>query len=98
MRWLALLALLVGCDYVFKVNVRADAAPPVDDFGREAPGDEGHAVAEGCSDLTREGFADGATWPDIAGCAGAWTVAGVNAITGPTCGRIAGNTSARNRM
>lgn len=91
MRWLALLALLVGCDYVFKVNVRGDGRPP-DDVGNE--GGEAGARADGCSDKTREGFSDGATWPRIAGCAGAWTVAGVNAITGPTCGRIAGNTSA----
>ena len=88
MRWLALLALLVGCDYVFKVNVRADAAPP------EVPvGDEAGVTAEGCSDKTREGFTNGATYPRIAGCAGGWTMAGVNAISGPACGRLAGNTS-----
>jgi hypothetical protein len=48
----------------------------------------------GCSDGTREGFADVQDWPDIAGCSGAWQVPGVIGPEGsqPRCGRAAGNT------
>ncbi len=48
--------------------------------------------AVGCADSTREGFIDEATWPSIAGCEGAFSVAGVTrAGLTPTCGRVAGD-------
>jgi formylglycine-generating enzyme required for sulfatase activity len=49
--------------------------------------------AVGCSDGTREGFTDPAQFPDIAGCAGGWTVPGVVTIKPPSCNRQSGNTS-----
>jgi len=47
------------------------------------------ALIDGCSDGTREGLA---SFPTIAACAGAWTVAGVVADIAPACARAAGNT------
>ncbi len=48
--------------------------------------------AVGCADGTREGFLDLATWPSIAGCEGAFSVAGVTrAGLSATCGRVAGD-------
>ena len=44
----------------------------------------------GCSDGTREGFASRAAFPNIAACAGAWSVPGLGVST-PACGRGAGN-------
>jgi hypothetical protein len=49
----------------------------------------------GCADGTREGFVSMSDHPTIAGCSGAWTVAGVtrpNLV--PTCNRGAGNSGA----
>jgi hypothetical protein len=47
----------------------------------------------GCADGTREGFLSQTDYPKIAGCAGAWSVAGVTVNNAaPTCGRSAGNT------
>jgi hypothetical protein len=36
------------------------------------------AQSTGCADGEREGFVDAAAYPDIAGCAGAWTIPGVS--------------------
>jgi hypothetical protein len=49
----------------------------------------------GCSDGTREGFADVDGWPRIAGCAGGWQAVGLLAPASrvPACNRIAGNDS-----
>lgn len=47
----------------------------------------------GCADGTREGFTSLATYPDIAGCAGGWSVPGVTALLAPACGRQSGNSS-----
>jgi len=49
----------------------------------------------GCSDGTREGFRDRINWPAIAGCAGAFSQAGVLGTPDlqPMCGRHAGDTS-----
>jgi hypothetical protein len=47
----------------------------------------------GCSDGTREAFASVATFPDVAGCAGGWSVAGLATTTSPACARNAGNDS-----
>ena len=56
---------------------------------------DGHCVAlAGCADLTREGFADASAFPDIAACAGAWSVPGLRVPSGPTCERRAGNDGA----
>lgn len=48
----------------------------------------------GCADGTREAFTSIATFPNIAGCAGAWSVAGLVTTTMPACKRAAGNSSA----
>jgi len=37
-----------------------------------------HAQSTGCGGGQREGFLHAGTYPDIAGCAGAWTVPGVS--------------------
>ena len=59
----------------------ADAARTADDAARESPRDEasvpGPLAQMGCADGTREGFTSVADWPDIAGCSGAWLVAGL---------------------
>ncbi len=48
----------------------------------------------GCSDGSREGFLDVDAHPTIAGCAGAWTVAGITlAAPEPHCARTSGNDS-----
>ena len=48
----------------------------------------------GCADGSREGFTSAATFPDIAACAGGWTIAGLGTTTTPACGRMSGNGSA----
>ncbi|MBX3199267.1 MAG: hypothetical protein KF894_14135 [Labilithrix sp.] len=48
----------------------------------------------GCADGTREGFASVTTFPNIAACAGGWSVPGLGTTTTPACGRAAGNDSA----
>ncbi|HET7499392.1 MAG TPA: hypothetical protein VFK02_00255 [Kofleriaceae bacterium] len=64
----------------------------------------------GCADGQREGFLDVAAHPNIAGCSGAWTIAGIhtespdiapaceglptNDTTVPACGRAAGDDGA----
>lgn len=66
--------------------------PVVPDAG--AP-DAGNPVDPiGCSDGTREGFTSLGTYPDIAACAGGWTVPGVTAAVGPACSRRSGNGAA----
>ena len=45
----------------------------------------------GCSDGTREGFIDVATYPLIAACGGAWTIKGIH-HNEPACKRASGNT------
>lgn len=51
--------------------------------------------AVGCADGTREGFLDLATWPSIAGCEGAFAVAGVTrANLTAACARAAGDDGA----
>jgi hypothetical protein len=54
--------------------------------------DEG-AACSGCADGTREGFAERRHYPQIAGCAGGFTRPGVLDLSGPFCGRHAGNDS-----
>jgi hypothetical protein len=81
----------------------SDTSPPDGDRGRKAEEtglDElGHVAGPpaivGCSDGTREGFRDLARAADIAGCAGAWSVAGVlgDIVRQPACDRRAGDTS-----
>jgi hypothetical protein len=46
---------------------------------------------QGCSDGTREAFTSPTQFPNIAGCAGAWSVPGLGTTT-PQCRRAAGNT------
>jgi hypothetical protein len=50
----------------------------------------------GCADGTREGFTSLEKYPDIAACAGGWSVAGLVApeTLAPQCGRAAGNSGA----
>ncbi len=46
----------------------------------------------GCADGEREGFVDTAVWPDLAACAGAWSVGGVvSALLTQTCGGEGGD-------
>ncbi len=45
---------------------------------------------QGCSDRTREGFADPAVYPNIAACAGAWSMPGLRDVL-PACDRKSGN-------
>lgn len=45
----------------------------------------------GCADGVRDAFGDRARYPDIAGCAGGFALAGLNQETAPTCDRIAGD-------
>ncbi len=49
----------------------------------------------GCADGSREGFNDLARWPDIAGCAGGFRLAGLEdaPTRAPHCDRQAGNSS-----
>ena len=49
----------------------------------------------GCSDGSREGFTDIGSYPDIAGCSGAWSIPGITRDNlQPVCNRISGNDSA----
>ncbi len=51
--------------------------------------------ASGCSDGEREGFVSLATHPDIAGCAGGWSIPGILSTTlEPACAQQAGDDSA----
>jgi hypothetical protein len=51
------------------------------------------ALKTGCSDGTREGFADTTLYASIAGCSGGWSVIGVKNAAGVQCSRVAGNSS-----
>jgi hypothetical protein len=48
----------------------------------------------GCSDGTREAFADRVAFPRIAACAGGWSVPGLGTTATPLCDRASGNDSA----
>ncbi|MBN9163565.1 MAG: hypothetical protein BGO98_17890 [Myxococcales bacterium 68-20] len=48
----------------------------------------------GCSDGSREGFTPAPMFPNIAACAGGWSVPGLGTTTTPACGRVSGNDSA----
>lgn len=54
----------------------------------------GNVLVNGCADGTREGFLDALSFPDIAGCSGGFTVAGVLVDLQRTCAGAAGNDSA----
>jgi hypothetical protein len=77
----------------------ADAPPDVAqpdvaaDQGRDEPGIPVDPAKAGCSDGTREGFTSLRDWPDIAGCSGAWSMAGLMSpqAKDPSCMRQAGN-------
>jgi hypothetical protein len=58
-----------------------------------APGTGGMISVIGCADGTREAFVNVNTFPSIAGCDGAWSVAGVVSMASmtPACNRAAGN-------
>jgi len=62
-----------------------------------APGTGGMISVIGCADGTREAFVSVNNFPSIAGCDGAWSVAGVvsTASMTPACNRAAGNDGAR---
>jgi hypothetical protein len=57
------------------------------------PGASGLPVEVGCSDGSREGFANPAAWPSIAGCSGAWSLPGLLGpdTRVPQCARAAGD-------
>lgn len=60
-----------------------------------AGGGGGGPTVEGCSDGTREAYTNAVMEPNIAGCAGGWTVPGVRSAESMIthCGRNSGNTS-----
>jgi hypothetical protein len=47
----------------------------------------------GCSDGTREAFVSAVIFPNIAACAGGWSIPGLGTTTTPACGRGSGNSS-----
>lgn len=57
---------------------------------------DGGGPEAGCSDGTREGFVDRATFPKIAACGGGFQIAGTATMASmsPTCGRQGGNNGA----
>jgi len=57
------------------------------------PIDANCAALNGCSDGTREGFINEASFPQIAACSGGWSVPGILKAPAPACGFQAGNTS-----
>lgn len=61
----------------------------------EPAGTKGPPVSVGCSDGSREGFRTLASWPDIAGCAGAFDQPGIlrESADRRTCGSMAGDES-----
>jgi hypothetical protein len=56
-------------------------------------GASGPADMIGCSDGSREGFVEPGAWQNIAGCAGAWSLPGLQNARArtPQCGRAAGD-------
>jgi len=52
------------------------------------------ATQIGCADGQREGFASLSTHPNIAACAGGWSVAGLTTLGSPACGRQGGDDGA----
>lgn len=66
--------------------------------GTEAVKCVGGCDTIGCSDGEREGFTDVEMFPEIAGCAGGWTVPGLivpdsGGVVEPACGRLSGDDS-----
>lgn len=69
-----------------------DSGTPVD---TGTPPDEPGEPQAGCADGSREGYTSWDDYPDIAACAGAWSVGGVTRDDlAPTCGRAAGDDGA----
>ncbi len=84
------LVQLSGVGVLEAVDAGPDAGPP----------DAGPPVADaggvGCADGTREGYLDQAQYPQIAACAGAWSVPGLgltSAGIAPACNNQGGNDS-----
>jgi len=80
--WVGLsIVLVAGCQLVFSSKqpnaTTADAMP------------DASSVDVGCSDGTREGFASLTLFPRLAGCEGAWAIAGMR--WSPGCDRKNGN-------
>lgn len=78
---------------------RAFDLPPQEVFEAMGPFSlTGAPSAMGCADGSREGFLNATArgWPDIAGCAGGWSIPGLRLGAGrtPACGRNSGDTSA----
>jgi hypothetical protein len=48
-------------------------------------GSDSASVTPACADGERDGFVDAAAFPDIAGCAGGWSLAGVTVELPPGC-------------
>lgn len=75
--------LISGCHWVFSSAPDAASTDAMPDAKADA------ADSSGCSDGTREGFESGSLFPKLAGCEGAWSIAGLRLA--PICGRQNGN-------
>ncbi len=104
-RLLGLAGVAVAChpldDFRLGCGADCDEPPPGDGAGDGADdatdptyADEGPPIAEGCSDLTREGYQNQSIYPRIAACAGGWSVPGVVGRIARTCDAQSGNNSA----
>jgi hypothetical protein len=82
-RFAWIILALAGCDKLYSIDRLPP--PPVDalmiDASREL----------GCSDGTREGFADPMLFRSIAACSGAWWTKGLRPDPPVSCDRMAGN-------
>jgi len=58
--------------------------------GESSSESTGEPPANGCADGEREAFEDEATYPDVAGCSGGWSVPGV-LVNNPACDREGGD-------
>jgi hypothetical protein len=79
----ALLAVvgLCGCDRALGLEAPPDTPPDA-------------STESGCADGTREGFVDVIVFQALAGCQGAWTIAGLRPVPAPQCELRAGNDGA----
>jgi len=87
----ALPALIAACGARTGIDDPGAPASAPPEAGPDATPVDRH----GCADGTREAFVDRVQYPDIAGCAGAFSVPGIFPDAPPACGRKAGNTASQ---